>query len=122
MFRVAFPDTVKWLSLEFDPICGTAQPEDCLQLYVPSSGLTNGTAQPQNIPGLRVVEPDDVDAVPVPYWPVLHKFSSWSVLLLKVVFRLINIGIIGLVQQYAMAAVFGHPAWKRSALQSGDGV
>ena len=35
-YRVTFPDTVKWLSIEFTPECGTAQPEDYLQLYIPN--------------------------------------------------------------------------------------
>lgn len=35
-YRVTFPETVKWLSVEFTPDCGTAQPEDYLQLYIPN--------------------------------------------------------------------------------------
>lgn len=35
-YRVTFPDTVKWLTVEFTPDCGTAQPEDYLQLYIPN--------------------------------------------------------------------------------------
>ncbi|CRK91253.1 CLUMA_CG004933, isoform A [Clunio marinus] len=34
-FKVLFPSTVKWMSLEFDPQCGTAQPEDCLKILIP---------------------------------------------------------------------------------------
>lgn len=73
-FRVAFPDTVKWLSIEFDPACGTAQPEDCLQLYVPS---TNSTSNNLNNVSNFQVDADEADLTPMPYWPVLHKFSSW---------------------------------------------
>lgn len=35
-YRVTFPETVKWLTIEFTPECGTAQPEDYLQLYIPN--------------------------------------------------------------------------------------
>lgn len=54
------------MSVEFDPSCGTAQPEDCLQLYVPSvsPGQNQGRFD------------EEVDTMPMPYWPVLHKFSS----------------------------------------------
>lgn len=35
-YKVTFPETVKWLTVEFTPDCGTAQPEDYLQLYIPN--------------------------------------------------------------------------------------
>ncbi|XP_076385847.1 MYC binding protein highwire isoform X12 [Megachile rotundata] len=63
-YKVAFPDTVKWLTIEFTPECGTAQPEDYLQLYIPniiSSARTSATA--------------GVEDAPL-YWPVLHKLSN----------------------------------------------
>lgn len=34
-YKVEFPPSVKWMSLEFDPQCGTAQPEDCLKILIP---------------------------------------------------------------------------------------
>jgi hypothetical protein len=34
--RVSFPSYVRWISLEFDKRSATAQPEDYLQLYIPS--------------------------------------------------------------------------------------
>lgn len=34
-FRVCFPETVQWFTIEFDPQCGTAQPEDCLYVSIP---------------------------------------------------------------------------------------
>ncbi|KAI5729573.1 hypothetical protein M8J76_004011 [Diaphorina citri] len=34
-YRVSFPDCVKWLTVEFDPKCGTCQAEDTLQLFIP---------------------------------------------------------------------------------------
>lgn len=36
-YKVEFPSTVKWMSLEFDPQCGTAQPEDCLKILIPAT-------------------------------------------------------------------------------------
>lgn len=36
-YKVEFPSNVKWMSLEFDAQCGTAQPEDCLKILIPSS-------------------------------------------------------------------------------------
>lgn len=35
-YRVTFPESVKWLTVEFTPDCGTAQPEDYLQMYIPN--------------------------------------------------------------------------------------
>lgn len=36
-YKVEFPQSVKWMSLEFDPQCGTAQPEDCLKILIPAN-------------------------------------------------------------------------------------
>lgn len=36
-YKVEFPPSVKWMSLEFDPQCGTAQPEDCLKILIPTN-------------------------------------------------------------------------------------
>ncbi|KAK9891452.1 hypothetical protein WA026_014685 [Henosepilachna vigintioctopunctata] len=70
-YRVKFPDTVKWLSVEFDPACSTVQPEDTLQLYVPALGTQNGKT-----PDTNSIEIEDGESPPLPYWPVLHKFSG----------------------------------------------
>lgn len=35
-YKVTFPETVKWLTVEFTSECGTSQPEDYLQLYIPN--------------------------------------------------------------------------------------
>ena len=32
--KLVFPDSVRWMSVEFDPRCATAQMEDVLQLYI----------------------------------------------------------------------------------------
>nr|XP_009302830.1 E3 ubiquitin-protein ligase MYCBP2 isoform X9 [Danio rerio] len=38
-YKVSFPDCVRWMTVEFDPQCGTAQPEDVLRLLIPSRSL-----------------------------------------------------------------------------------
>ncbi|XP_031781072.1 E3 ubiquitin-protein ligase MYCBP2 isoform X6 [Nasonia vitripennis] len=64
-YRVTFPETVKWLTLEFTPDCGTAQPEDYLQLYIP------------NVDGSFAKSPESCNLEESPvYWPVLHKLSN----------------------------------------------
>ncbi|XP_056648043.1 E3 ubiquitin-protein ligase MYCBP2 isoform X1 [Diorhabda sublineata] len=67
-YRVLFPDSVKWMSLEFDPACSTVQPEDSLQLFVPALDFQKDKNQ--------VMYVEDGDSPPMPYWPVLHKFSG----------------------------------------------
>ncbi|XP_046604041.1 E3 ubiquitin-protein ligase MYCBP2 isoform X2 [Neodiprion virginianus] len=66
-YKVAFAETVRWLSVEFTPDCGTAQPEDYLQLYIPSS-----VASPPITIGAATTSSEDN----LPHWPVLHKLSS----------------------------------------------
>ncbi|KAM4795152.1 LOW QUALITY PROTEIN: E3 ubiquitin-protein ligase MYCBP2 [Rhinophrynus dorsalis] len=34
-YKVTFPECVRWISVEFDPQCGTAQSEDVLRLMIP---------------------------------------------------------------------------------------
>ena len=34
--QVSFQDSVQWMLLQFDPQCGTVQPEDSLQIYIPT--------------------------------------------------------------------------------------
>uniref|UniRef100_A0A8C4T2S5 E3 ubiquitin-protein ligase MYCBP2 n=1 Tax=Erpetoichthys calabaricus TaxID=27687 RepID=A0A8C4T2S5_ERPCA len=38
-YKVSFPDCVRWITIEFDSQCGTAQPEDVLRLMIPSRSL-----------------------------------------------------------------------------------
>ncbi|XP_031649241.1 E3 ubiquitin-protein ligase MYCBP2 isoform X10 [Oncorhynchus kisutch] len=38
-YKVSFPDCVRWTTIEFDPQCGTAQPEDVLRLLIPSRSI-----------------------------------------------------------------------------------
>lgn len=42
-YKVNFPESVKWLTIEFTSECGTSQPEDYLQLYIPNV-ITNASA------------------------------------------------------------------------------
>ncbi|XP_066580931.1 E3 ubiquitin-protein ligase MYCBP2 [Prorops nasuta] len=66
-YKVTFPDTVKWLTIEFTPDCGTSQPEDYLQLYIPNITV--------NSRGFNVnFNTSEMDF----YWPVLHKLSNIS--------------------------------------------
>ncbi|KAG8222420.1 hypothetical protein J437_LFUL008417, partial [Ladona fulva] len=122
-YRVSFPESVKWLCIEFDSRCGTAQAEDSLQLYIPSSlpssprgapsynrqhsrstydGIT-GDEEFTELLGDDEENMDDAeddmegvdnrnyhicgaaaacvpssDPIPVPFWPVLRKFSGSS--------------------------------------------
>lgn len=64
-----FPHCVKWMSLEFDGSCATAQPEDSLQLYIPAFDLPS-----RFLP--KGDSLNDLDVASSPYWPVLHKFSG----------------------------------------------
>ncbi|XP_071198101.1 E3 ubiquitin-protein ligase MYCBP2-like isoform X17 [Salvelinus alpinus] len=38
-YMLSFPDCVRWTTIEFDPQCGTAQPEDVLRLLIPGHSL-----------------------------------------------------------------------------------
>ncbi|XP_054723026.1 E3 ubiquitin-protein ligase MYCBP2-like [Uloborus diversus] len=75
-YRVTFPSCVQWLSLEFDPQCGTAQVEDTLQIYIPSRNNSGqvwlNSAQTINVTGSQDCEEDQY----MPYWPVFRKFSG----------------------------------------------
>ena len=65
--QVIFPDTVKWMVLEFDPQCGTAQVEDTLQLYIPASHRSEVKVTPT--PGAEILDKQS-------HWPVCKKFSG----------------------------------------------
>ncbi|KAJ8975749.1 hypothetical protein NQ317_015371, partial [Molorchus minor] len=67
-YKVKFSETVKWMSLEFDPACSTVQPEDSLQLYIPAVDYLSSKKYGNYL--------DDSDNPPLPYWPVLNKFSG----------------------------------------------
>ncbi|XP_058809373.1 E3 ubiquitin-protein ligase MYCBP2-like [Phymastichus coffea] len=64
-YRVTFPESVKWLTIEFTPDCGTAQPEDYLQMYIPNV----------NAMAAKNLESINLEESPI-YWPVLHKLSN----------------------------------------------
>lgn len=71
-----FPETVRWLAVEFSPECGTAQAEDSLQLYIPTSSVPSNNivnnVNNNNVNSANTTAYDDT----LPYWPVLHKFSN----------------------------------------------
>ncbi|XP_043461333.1 E3 ubiquitin-protein ligase MYCBP2 isoform X1 [Leptopilina heterotoma] len=58
-YKVTFPETVKWLTVEFTSECGTAQPEDYLQIFIPdisnsrSSKCSNTDESQELFPVLR---------------------------------------------------------------------
>ncbi|ESO93790.1 hypothetical protein LOTGIDRAFT_153260, partial [Lottia gigantea] len=69
-YKVEFPPSVRWIAIEFDNQCSTAQPEDSLQLSVPTSlGSKDLTISTKN--------QDDQSSKPS-YWPLLKKFSGTS--------------------------------------------
>lgn len=64
------------MSLEFDPQCASAQPEDSLQLYVPT--VSDSTQKSTVItPNNKTTHSEEPEPPALPYWPVLHKFSGW---------------------------------------------
>ena len=71
-YRVVFPPAVRWMSVEFDPLCCTSQQEDTLQLFI-----RNPAAQrPRNLAG-PLVTSQNVDLVKSQkYSSVLNKFSG----------------------------------------------
>ncbi|XP_059502486.1 E3 ubiquitin-protein ligase MYCBP2 isoform X5 [Stegostoma tigrinum] len=46
--KVTFPDCVRWMTIEFDPLCGTAQPEDVLRLLIPNKSFQSSGFGPKN--------------------------------------------------------------------------
>ncbi|XP_072332294.1 E3 ubiquitin-protein ligase MYCBP2 isoform X19 [Scyliorhinus torazame] len=46
--KVTFPDCVRWMTIEFDPSCGTAQPEDVLRLLIPNKTSQSSGFGPKN--------------------------------------------------------------------------
>ncbi|KAG1690691.1 E3 ubiquitin-protein ligase MYCBP2 [Nymphon striatum] len=68
-YKVSFPETVKWMTVEFDRKCGTAQMEDSLQLYVPAAGFYNYSQS------LNIHLECEVSNK-CPYWPILKRFQG----------------------------------------------
>ncbi|XP_069130438.1 LOW QUALITY PROTEIN: E3 ubiquitin-protein ligase MYCBP2-like [Argopecten irradians] len=68
-YKVTFPEPVKWMVLEFDPLCGTAQAEDTLQLLIPST---------INSPGITSSVTKEIEELPNKpnYSPLRKKFSG----------------------------------------------
>ena len=67
---MTFPQCVKWLVLEFDPQCGTAQAEDSLQLFIPAYRKMVSAVKLTGVPDTEQVSTD------VPLWPVLKKYHG----------------------------------------------
>ena len=67
-----FPEQVQWMLLEFDSQCGTAQPEDGLQLFIPSRGKMPTTPKHK--------DDSQQEDLSLTHWPVLNRFhgsNSW---------------------------------------------
>ena len=71
-YRVVFPSSVKWMAIEFDPACCTAQAEDSLQMYIrnPSS------QRPKNLASPLVTSQLNSTLKSQRYSPVLTKLSG----------------------------------------------
>ncbi|XP_053398701.1 E3 ubiquitin-protein ligase MYCBP2-like isoform X4 [Mercenaria mercenaria] len=69
-YKVTFPETVKWMVVEFDPQCGTAQAEDTLQLFVPGYQKFEAPATPAPVLG------EEQETSKMAYWPILRKFHG----------------------------------------------
>ena len=76
-YKVVFPASVRWMSVEFDPACCTGQPEDSLQLYIRNPA----SQRPRNLQPSPLVTSQNSDVIKSQkYSPVLNKFtgkSSW---------------------------------------------
>nr|XP_055071390.1 E3 ubiquitin-protein ligase MYCBP2 isoform X11 [Misgurnus anguillicaudatus] len=66
-YKVSFPDCVRWITVEFDPQCGTAQPEDVLRLLIPSRAMHFSGL------GSKVLAHETINS-----WTELKKFSGSS--------------------------------------------
>lgn len=65
LVQISFPDCVRWTTIEFDPQCGTAQPEDTLRLLIP-----NRTLHLSSLGGKPLIH-DTINT-----WTELRKFSG----------------------------------------------
>ena len=85
-YKVKFPERVRWMSVEFDPQCSTAQPEDVLQIYIRNPTATKAAAANNSNSNSNNDKPQ-VSSTSTPaeaaaainmqaYTPVLKKFSG----------------------------------------------
>ena len=77
VFQLEFPNTVRWMVLEFDHQCATAQVEDSLQLYIPAWRPRSDASVDSESAQSILETPTEVGPN---YWPVLQKFhgsSNW---------------------------------------------
>ena len=71
-YRVVFPSSVKWMAIEFDPACCTAQPEDSLQVYIRNPF----SQRPKNLSSPLVTSQVGSSVKSQKYSHVLTKFSG----------------------------------------------
>ena len=88
-YRVLFPSSVQWMSVEFDQQCSTTQPEDVLQIYIRnrvvasqkslhnasgSSSTQQNQHQNASTTTTTVINQNEINMQK--YTPVLKKFSG----------------------------------------------
>ncbi|XP_046701607.1 E3 ubiquitin-protein ligase MYCBP2 isoform X16 [Silurus meridionalis] len=66
-YKVSFPDCVRWVTIEFDQQCGTAQPEDVLRIFIPARTLHFSSLS------VKALAHETINA-----WTELKKFSGSS--------------------------------------------
>lgn len=71
-YRIVFPSSVKWMAIEFDPACCTAQPEDSLQVYIRNPF----SQRPKNLTSPLVTSQVGTSVKSQKYSHVLTKFSG----------------------------------------------
>lgn len=81
-YKVEFPPSVKWMSLEFDPQCGTAQPEDCLKILIPAmSDIARNTDETGKVKVQKNILSNDKDQQTSNEQIMIKKFNTengWS--------------------------------------------
>lgn len=80
-YKVCFPPTVQWMTIEFDRRCATAQMEDVVQIYIKSSGSHQDTTKTTKTSVTTTMGNRNGPSSPQEiYIPVLRKFhgnSKW---------------------------------------------
>ena len=78
-YNVTFPLGVKWMTVEFDPRCGTVQPEDSLHILAPVKCRTELQKSIAAIPSMSIVSPprsNDYISPKSEYLPVAKQLSG----------------------------------------------
>jgi len=77
--KVTFSSKVKWMSLEFDSRCGTAQNDDVLQIYIkPLDKAATNLIKYDNKSESESASVRSIHITAVDNWPVLRRFTGPS--------------------------------------------